>query len=137
MKYLVLIALLKFNVCYSQREISKVSANRDTLWLLNDETGKLIAKSWDIQSDTYPRPVIVFVENFDTANYYYRFSIEAVESRNFAKEITSDLKEIFKVEPVFYEEIKQFQVLSNIQIDQRALAIMLSKKVSYFKCSTQ
>lgn len=137
MKYLVLIALLKFNVCYSQCKISKVSANRDTLWLLNDETGKLIAKSWDIQSDTYPRPVIVFVENFDTANYYYRFSIEAVESRNFAKEITSDLTEIFKVEPVFYEEIKQFQVLSNIEIDQRALAIILSKKVSYFKCSAQ
>jgi len=38
-----------FNLAYSQKEeISVVSKNMDTLWLINNDTGRLIAKSWEI-----------------------------------------------------------------------------------------
>jgi hypothetical protein len=41
--------LLCFNVSYTQKEqISVVSKNMDTLWLINNDTGRLIARSWEM-----------------------------------------------------------------------------------------
>ncbi len=41
--------LLYFNVSYTQEEqISVVSKNMDTLWLINNDTGRLIARSWEM-----------------------------------------------------------------------------------------
>jgi hypothetical protein len=42
-----LFLLFYFNVSYTQKEeISVVSKNMDTLWLINNDTGRLIARSW-------------------------------------------------------------------------------------------
>lgn len=51
---------------FSQRietKISVVSENRDTLWLINDEIGKMIANTWEIETDPPERkPVIILVD---------------------------------------------------------------------------
>lgn len=53
-------------ISYSQDNypVSAVSKNRDTLWLLNNDTGKLIADSWEISPVLLDekKPVIIFVE---------------------------------------------------------------------------
>ena len=69
MKKLIILPLLLFYfISFSQKYhytgISVVSPNKDTLWLIDDPAGRLIAYSWDIQ--TYPRekkPIILFVES--------------------------------------------------------------------------
>lgn len=46
---------------YSQREISYISKNRDTLYLPDNSTGKLIYSSWTNVSKK-DWPVIIFVD---------------------------------------------------------------------------
>ena len=59
------LSLLFYSLSYSQnnddQRISLVSPNRDTLWLLNNETGNLIAYSWNNYKDTpeQKKPVIL------------------------------------------------------------------------------
>ncbi len=60
--------IMIINVLHSQEDvypISLVSQNRDTLWLINNSTGKLIARSWEIGKipDGEKKPVILFVDN--------------------------------------------------------------------------
>ena len=142
MKYIILLSFIFISICVHAQKtdgsISRVSKNKDTLWLLNSDVGNLIAESWKIQAHE-PSPVIIFVDKFDDDRnyYYYRFSIENIESKTYVGEVSSQLVEIFRSQPIFYEEIKQFQVLSDTQIDQRVLADRLSIRVSYFKCSVQ
>ncbi len=42
--------------------ISAYTPDRDTLWLVNKEIGRLIAYSWEISNDNTPKPVIVLVD---------------------------------------------------------------------------
>lgn len=53
-----------FNFFSQEKEyqISYVSKNRDTLWLINDNVGKLIASSWDDTKNKEKKPVIIMVD---------------------------------------------------------------------------
>lgn len=50
-------------------EISVVTEKLDTLFLLNDDLGKRISLSWDIDADETDknRPIIIMVENLPLA----------------------------------------------------------------------
>lgn len=71
---LLLLSFLFTTLIYSQQNdkdrISVVSKNKDTLWLINNDLGKLIARTWD-----YPkyivknRPRIIMVDVLPTINY--------------------------------------------------------------------
>jgi len=57
-------SLLSFSQDYKFTGISVVSPNRDTLWLLNDPQGRLIAYSWEMEKNLpEKKPVIIIVEN--------------------------------------------------------------------------
>lgn len=68
MKKICIVLFLFFQVvAYSQTEheiISVVSPARDTLWLINNNTGHLIARSWEGYQDTaeQKKPVILLVD---------------------------------------------------------------------------
>jgi hypothetical protein len=51
-------------------ELSVVSPNRDTLWLINNSTGLLIARSWEV--NYYPnnekKPVIIMADVLPNPN---------------------------------------------------------------------
>ena len=69
--------LLFQGVAYSQTEherISVVSPDKDTLWLLNDDTGQLIAHSWIDYKDTLEqkKPVILLVDALPLDRYCYQ-----------------------------------------------------------------
>ncbi len=56
-------SLLSFSQEYKSTAVSVISPNKDTLWLLDDNTGRLIAYSWEIETDPpEKKPVILFVE---------------------------------------------------------------------------
>jgi len=66
-KILFLLSIFYYSLSFSQNYVytgqSVISPYKDTLWLRNDDTGKLIAYSWEI--DTNPsekKPVILFVD---------------------------------------------------------------------------
>ena len=67
-KICILLFLLFQGVAYSQNNeherISFVSPSKDTLWLLNNDTGHLIAHSWENYEDTpeQKKPVILLVD---------------------------------------------------------------------------
>ena len=69
------LSLLFYSLSYSQniggQRISLVSPNRDTLWLLNDDTGQLIAHSWEDYEDTpeQKKPVILLVDSLPLDRY--------------------------------------------------------------------
>ena len=75
-KFCILVFLLFQGQAYSQNSgherISLVSPNRDTLWLLNNDTGHLIAYSWKDYKDTpeQKKPVIVLVNSLPLDKYY-------------------------------------------------------------------
>jgi hypothetical protein len=48
--------------------ISYYTPNRDTLWLLNKEIGRLIASTWEMSTDIKDKPVIVLVETLPVRN---------------------------------------------------------------------
>jgi hypothetical protein len=60
--YSLSIILLLTSFCsLSQKSVSYISKNRDTLFLPNNSTGRLILTSWnDVPEDK--RPVIIFIE---------------------------------------------------------------------------
>lgn len=66
MKKLVFLSMLSGLTCFSQSletEISVASENRDTLWLIDDDLGKLIAQSWEIETgQVQSKPVIILVD---------------------------------------------------------------------------
>lgn len=60
-KTILVIFLLMYIPLYSQRIVSYISKNRDTLYLPDNSTGRLIYSSWN----NVPKkewPVILFVE---------------------------------------------------------------------------
>ena len=68
---LVLLSLIFSNFFYSQQNkknlandrVSVVSSNRDTLWLINNDLGKLIANTWDHpKSSKEKKPRIIMVD---------------------------------------------------------------------------
>lgn len=71
----LILFLLFYSLSYSQnigvQRISLVSPNRDTLWLLNDNTGHLIAYSWKDYEDTEEKkkPVILLVNSLPLNRY--------------------------------------------------------------------
>lgn len=71
----LILFLLFYSLIYSQntegQRISLVSPNRDTLWLLNDNTGHLIAYSWKDYNDTteQKKPVILLVNSLPLNKY--------------------------------------------------------------------
>lgn len=50
--------------------ISYYTPNRDTLWLVNKEIGRLIASTWEMSTDVKVKPVIVLVETLPVRNEY-------------------------------------------------------------------
>jgi hypothetical protein len=69
MKKICILSFLLFQgVAYSQNNgherISVVSPSKDTLWLINNDTGHLIAHSWEDYEDTpeQKKPVILLVD---------------------------------------------------------------------------
>ena len=63
-------------VAYSQtvhERISVVSPDKDTLWLINNNTGHLIAHSWEDYQDTpeQKKPVILLVDALPLDRYCY------------------------------------------------------------------
>ena len=48
--------------------ISYYTPNRDTLWLVNKEIGRLIAYTWEMSTDVKVKPVIVLVETLPVRN---------------------------------------------------------------------
>ena len=54
----IILILLSFGV-FSQSNVSYVSTNKDTLILVNDDLGKLIAQTWTEYSDI-KKPKIIF-----------------------------------------------------------------------------
>jgi hypothetical protein len=67
MKRLLFLIGMLGSTCFSQSietNISLSSENRDTLWLINDDLGKSIARSWEIgMHSSHPKPVIILVDN--------------------------------------------------------------------------
>ena len=66
--------LLFQGVAYSQTEherISVVSPDKDTLWLINNDIGNLIAYSWEEYEDTQDqkKPVILLVDALPLDRY--------------------------------------------------------------------
>jgi hypothetical protein len=67
--------LLFYSLSYSQnsekQRISLVSPDRDTLWLLNEDIGHLIAYSWKGYQDTpeQKKPVILLVNSLPLDRY--------------------------------------------------------------------
>lgn len=62
---LVLLSLYSFSQTRNYRvtELSVVSPNMDTLWLMNNDTGLLIAKSWNIGANKeLQKPVIIITD---------------------------------------------------------------------------
>lgn len=65
---IVFLFFIQFYQCFSQKNteprISCVSKNRDTLWLINDDIGRLVAKSWDETKIPIneKKPVIIIVD---------------------------------------------------------------------------
>jgi hypothetical protein len=61
------VSLLSFSQDYKFNKLSVVSPNRDTLWLLNDPSGRLIAYSWELEQNLpEKKPVIILVESLPT-----------------------------------------------------------------------
>jgi hypothetical protein len=65
---LLLLALFFYNLSFSQNYqytgLSVISPNRDTLWLKDDSTGRLIAYTWELETNPeVKKPVILFVAN--------------------------------------------------------------------------
>lgn len=50
------------NISAGGERISVYTPDRDTLWLVNKEIGRLIAYSWEMSNDNVPKPVIVLVD---------------------------------------------------------------------------
>jgi hypothetical protein len=78
MKKICILSFLLFQVvAYSQKtereRISVVSPDRDTLWLINNNTGNLIAHSWEEYQDTpeQKKPVILLVDVLPVDRYCY------------------------------------------------------------------
>lgn len=68
---LVLLSLYSFSQTRNYRvtEISVVSPNMDTLWLVNNDTGLLIAESWNIGANTeLQKPVIIITDVLPNPN---------------------------------------------------------------------
>jgi hypothetical protein len=68
-----LFLLSYFNVSYTQKEeISVVSKNRDTLWLINNDSGRSIARCWEMGNlppgEKIPVILIVDALPIDTEN---------------------------------------------------------------------
>jgi hypothetical protein len=60
-------SLLSFSQDYKFNTLSVVSPNRDTLWILNDPSGRLIAYSWELDKNpTEKKPVIILVKSLPT-----------------------------------------------------------------------
>ena len=56
-------SLLSFSQDYKFNTLSVVSPNRDTLWLVNDQSGRLIDYSWEMEKNTSEKkPVIILVD---------------------------------------------------------------------------
>jgi hypothetical protein len=76
-KIYILLFLLFQGVAYSQKteheRISVVSPSKDTLWLINNSTGHLIAHSWEEYQDTpeQKKPVILLVDVLPVDRYCY------------------------------------------------------------------
>jgi hypothetical protein len=73
-KIYILLFLMFQGVAYSQTEherISVVSPAKDTLWLINNDTGHLIAHSWEGYQDTpdQKKPVILLVDVLPVDRY--------------------------------------------------------------------
>lgn len=74
-KFCILVFLLFQGQAYSQNSgherISLVSPNKDTLWLINDDIGNLIAYSWKDYEDTpeQKKPVILLVNSLPLDRY--------------------------------------------------------------------
>lgn len=67
----VLLSLHSFSQTrnYKVTELSVVSPNMDTLWLMNNSTGLLIARSWDMGSNTeFQKPVIIITDILPNPN---------------------------------------------------------------------
>jgi hypothetical protein len=56
---LILMAICIASTAQSDEKLSYVSPKKDTLMLLNDSFGKLIAKAWDGEKK---KPIIVFAD---------------------------------------------------------------------------
>ena len=75
-KIYILLFLLFHGVAYSQtvhERISVVSPDKDTLWLINNDIGNLIAYSWEEYEDTpdQKKPVILLVDSLPPDRYCY------------------------------------------------------------------
>jgi hypothetical protein len=77
MKRIVLFCLLQLfalnffaqsTISAGGERISYYTPNRDTLWLLNKEIGRLIASTWEMSMDVKVKPVIVLVETLPARN---------------------------------------------------------------------
>lgn len=57
---------------YLRTEVTIISPNRDTLWILNNDTGRLIAASWEspIEKEKKDKPVILIVNSFPYIDQY-------------------------------------------------------------------
>ena len=83
----ILLFLMLQDVAYSQKNeserISFVSPAKDTLWLLNNETGRSIAYSWKNYEDTQEqkKPVIVLVNALPLDRYCYTNNKKKNEKR--------------------------------------------------------
>jgi hypothetical protein len=58
------------NISAGGERISYYTPNRDTLWLVNKEIGRLIASTWEMSTDVKIKPVIVLVETLPVRNEY-------------------------------------------------------------------
>jgi len=70
--YLLSVILLLTSICgLSQKSISYVSSDRDTLFLPDNNTGQLVLTSWD-NVPKKDRPVIIFVSEESIAQMQAR-----------------------------------------------------------------
>lgn len=66
--FLSMFSIISLGQTSTKPKISYVSKNKDTLWLIDDETGRLIAESWTFEPNytAEKRPVIIFVDRLPT-----------------------------------------------------------------------
>ncbi len=71
---IIFMAICIVATAQSDEKISYVSPNKDTLMLLNDSFGKLIAKAWDGEKK---KPIIVFADQSVIDNENARLQLVA------------------------------------------------------------
>lgn len=72
-KALLILLVSISSICVGQSRIALPTPNKDTLFIINDESGQAMIELWNISSGGYKRPIFVKLsqKEFDRKLFYY------------------------------------------------------------------